>query len=114
MKSQSITSLGVGTDDVLSRFILGCATVGNLSRPVSDDGALGVLDASWNAGVRNFDTAPHYGVGLSEERLGRFLLGRDRSEFVISTKVGRLLVPTEEDVEGIGRFLRDASTCSRT
>jgi D-threo-aldose 1-dehydrogenase len=63
-----------------------------------------VLDASWNAGVRNFDTAPHYGVGLSEERLGRFLLGRDRSEFVISTKVGRLLVPTEEDVEGIEGF----------
>ncbi|MFZ1063227.1 MAG: aldo/keto reductase [Acidimicrobiales bacterium] len=94
----------MGTTDVLSRFILGCATIGNLSRPVSDDDAMAQLREAWNAGVRNFDTAPHYGVGLSEERLGRFLGGRDRSEFVLSTKVGRLLVPTDSREDGVEGF----------
>jgi isopentenyl diphosphate isomerase/L-lactate dehydrogenase-like FMN-dependent dehydrogenase len=45
----------------------------------------------WEAGIRAFDTAPHYGVGLSEQRIGRFLAGRPREEFVVSTKVGRRL-----------------------
>jgi len=49
--------------------------------------------AAWDSGVRYFDTAPHYGLGLSEARLGRALAGRPRAELVVSTKVGRLLVP---------------------
>ncbi len=84
--------------------MLGCAPLGNLFAPVSDDDAFATLQAAWDAGVRAFDTAPHYGVGLSEERLGRFLQGRDRSEFVVSTKVGRRLVPSEGDVSGLEGF----------
>ena len=104
MNSGAIASLGVGSGDTLSRFVLGCATIGNLSQPLSEDDAARMLEAAWNAGVRVFDTAPHYGVGLSEERLGRFLQGRDRSQFVISTKVGRLLVESEADVDGVEGF----------
>ncbi len=70
---------------------LGCAPLGNMFRARSDDEAHKVLEAAWQAGVRHFDTAPHYGLGLSERRLGRFLATKPRSEFVVSTKVGRLL-----------------------
>lgn len=55
--------------------------------------AAATLEAAWTAGICAFDTAPHYGVGLSEQRIGRFLAGRPREEFVLSTKVGRRLLP---------------------
>lgn len=71
----------------------GAANVGNLYREVSDEQAHAALQAVWDSGVRYFDTAPHYGLGLSERRLGAFLATKPRDEFVISTKVGRLLVP---------------------
>lgn len=71
----------------------GAANVGNLFRALSDDEAWAVLDAAWDAGIRYFDTAPHYGLGLSERRLGAFLQTKPRDEFVISTKAGRLLRP---------------------
>ena len=74
----------------------GGANLGNLYRPMSDDDAQAVLDAAWGAGIRHFDTAPHYGLGLSERRLGAFLAGKPRAEYVLSTKVGRLLRPTPE------------------
>ena len=77
----------------------GAATVGNLYREVSDERAWAVLDAAWQAGIRHFDTAPHYGIGLSERRLGAFLQTKPRDEFVISTKVGRILEPVTP-VEG--------------
>jgi D-threo-aldose 1-dehydrogenase len=72
---------------------LGGAPLGNLGTVVPDDDALGALTTAWDVGVRFFDTAPHYGLGLSERRFGIGLAGRPRDEFVISTKVGRLLVP---------------------
>jgi len=72
---------------------LGAANLGNLYRAMSDDHADQVLQAAWDSGIRYFDTAPHYGLGLSEKRLGRFLATKPRGEFVVSTKVGRLLVP---------------------
>ena len=75
---------------------LGCAPIGNLAYERTEDDVEGVLTAAWDAGIRYFDTAPHYGLGLSEERLGRFLAGRPRDEFVVSTKVGRLLVDNPE------------------
>ena len=60
------------------------------------------IEAAWGGGIRYFDTAPHYGLGLSERRLGRALSGRPRESFVLSTKVGRLLVdnptPTGSDL----------------
>ncbi|QKW17737.1 aldo/keto reductase [Kitasatospora sp. NA04385] len=72
---------------------LGCAPLGNMFRARSDEEVEQVLEAAWEAGVRYFDTAPHYGLGLSERRLGRFLATKPRDEFVLSTKVGRLLRP---------------------
>jgi D-threo-aldose 1-dehydrogenase len=60
---------------------------------VSDDDARAAVDAAWDGGIRAFDTAPHYGLGLSERRLGEALRHRPRDEYVISTKVGRLLDP---------------------
>ncbi len=71
----------------------GAAAVGNLYRAVDDEAAGRLLDAAWDAGIRYYDTAPHYGLGLSERRLGEMLRRRPRSEFAVSTKVGRLLVP---------------------
>jgi D-threo-aldose 1-dehydrogenase len=75
-------------------FGLGCAPLGNLYRAMSDDEAEALLDHAWAAGVRWFDTAPHYGLGLSERRLGQFLSRKPRDEYVVSTKVGRRLEPT--------------------
>ena len=93
-----------GTDLEVNRMILGCAPIGGLYTPTDPQTAAEGLTAAWQAGLRTFDTAPHYGVGLSEERLGEFLSGEPRSEFVVSTKVGRLLVPTDQDVEGAEGF----------
>jgi D-threo-aldose 1-dehydrogenase len=77
----------------VTRLGLGCAPLGNLFAAVADDEAQAVVTAAWDAGVRFFDTAPLYGHGLSEIRLGRALAGRPRDEYAIATKVGRLLVP---------------------
>ena len=71
----------------------GVAPIANLGRVVSEEDARGALDAAWDAGIRYYDTAPHYGVGLGERRLGEFLREKPRDEYVLSTKVGRLLVP---------------------
>ena len=72
---------------------LGCAQLGNLYRAITDEQAQATVQAAWDGGIRYFDTAPHYGLGLSERRLGTALAGRDRAEFLISTKVGRRLEP---------------------
>ena len=75
------------------RLGFGAAGVGNLYRAVDDAPAQATVEAAWAGGVRYFDTAPHYGLGLSERRLGLALRGKPRDEFLVSTKVGRLLVP---------------------
>jgi D-threo-aldose 1-dehydrogenase len=75
---------------------LGTAALGNLFRETSDSEALDAVELAWAGGVRYFDTAPHYGLGLAETRLGRGLTTLPRDDYVISTKVGRLLVPTPE------------------
>ena len=82
--------------------VQGGASFGNLYRATDPDVVHEALATAWSLGVRAFDTAPHYGVGLSEERLGRFLADQPREQFTLSTKVGRLLVddpdaPTEAD-----------------
>jgi D-threo-aldose 1-dehydrogenase len=74
----------------------GAANVGNLYRAMTDDEAWAILHAAWDSGVRYFDTAPHYGLGLSERRLGAFLATKPRSDYVLSTKVGRLLRPSPQ------------------
>ncbi len=73
---------------------LGGGPLGNMYRAISDEDAAETVSAAWDGGIRFFDTAPHYGLGLSERRLGDALRDRPRDEYVISTKVGRLLKPT--------------------
>lgn len=72
---------------------LGGGPLGNYLRPITDAQAHAVVDAAWDAGIRYFDTAPFYGLGLSERRLGRALRDRPRADYVLSTKVGRLVRP---------------------
>ncbi len=90
----SFTKLGFGT-----------APLGNLYRAISDDEAHAILELAWEGGVRYFDTAPLYGFGLSETRLNRFLRGKPRDEYVLSTKIGRLLkTTTPNSRDGIGKW----------
>ncbi|GAB3815150.1 aldo/keto reductase [Tessaracoccus terricola] len=88
----------------LTELGLGASQMGNLGREVTDDDAAQVFQTAWDGGIRYFDTAPHYGLGLSERRLGRLLAGVPREEFVLSSKVGRLLEPNPDpkgsDTEG--------------
>ncbi|WAC70297.1 aldo/keto reductase [Microbacterium sp. SL75] len=80
-----LTTLGVGG-----------AQFGNLFRETTDEESAAAVDAAWERGIRYFDTAPHYGLGLSERRMGAALRGRPRDEYVLSTKAGRLLVDNPE------------------
>ena len=91
----TFTELGFGT-----------APLGNLYRAISDDEAHAVLTKAWDLGVRYFDTAPLYGMGLAETRLNRFLRGKPRDDLVLSTKIGRLLrrCETGEERTGEGKF----------
>jgi D-threo-aldose 1-dehydrogenase len=72
---------------------LGGTGLGDMYHTSSDEAAHATVDAAWDAGIRYFDTAPHYGAGLSEHRFGQALRGRARDGYTLSTKVGRLLVP---------------------
>jgi len=71
----------------------GGAPIGNIFRPITAADAQAQIEAAWVAGIRAYDTAPMYGHGLSEHRLGHALLEHDRDEYVLSTKVGRTLTP---------------------
>jgi D-threo-aldose 1-dehydrogenase len=83
---------GLGrTSLTVTRFGLGTAPLGGLFTEVADEEARGVVEAAWAAGVRLFDTAPLYGYGLAERRLGAVLGDRPRGAFTLATKVGRLL-----------------------
>lgn len=75
------------------RLGFGGAPLGNLYREVSDEDAHAVLEEAWAGGIRDFDTAPHYGLGLGERRLGAFLREQPRDSYRLSTKAGRLIVP---------------------
>lgn len=83
----------------LTEIGMGVAQFGNLNRTTTDEASTAAVDAAWAAGIRYFDTAPHYGLGLSERRLGAALAGRPRHEYVLSTKVGRLLEPSPETAD---------------
>lgn len=90
----TFTELGFGT-----------APIGNLYRAIPEAEAEAILDAAWAGGVRYFDTAPLYGFGLSETRLNRFLRGKPRDAYVLSTKIGRLLRATTPDRrDGFGKW----------
>lgn len=81
------------TGVMLTELGFGGATVGNLYRPTSQEEAYGAVVAAWNSGIRYFDTAPSYGYGLSERRMGDALRAFPRANYVLSTKVGCLLIP---------------------
>ncbi|MET0310143.1 MAG: aldo/keto reductase [Sphingomonas sp.] len=80
----------------------GASSLGNLYREVDEESARATVDAAWEQGVRYFDTAPFYGFGLSERRLGDALRRRPRDQFLLSTKVGRLLGPGEAAPDRFG------------
>jgi D-threo-aldose 1-dehydrogenase len=86
--------------------IMGCggAPLGNMYRAFPDAQARATLEACYDAGIRYFDTAPLYGFGLSEHRLGEALRGRRREDLVLSTKVGRLLEPGDPATLDHGQF----------
>ncbi|MBQ1088513.1 aldo/keto reductase [Streptomyces sp. B93] len=84
-----VTALGLGTGGI-----------GNLYTPLDDAQAHHTVTAAWRQGVRYFDTAPHYGLGLAERRLGEALRARPRAEYTLSTKVGRRLEPVDGDDPG--------------
>ncbi|MEM8513802.1 D-threo-aldose 1-dehydrogenase [Massilia sp. MP_M2] len=75
----------------ITRLGLGGTGFGDMYHATSDEAAQATADAAWDAGIRYFDTAPHYGAGLSEHRFGHALRRRPRADYTLSTKVGRLL-----------------------
>ena len=90
----SFTEIGFGT-----------APLGNLYKSISDEDAQATLNLAWDSGLRYFDTAPLYGLGLSETRLNKFLRGKPRDEYILSTKVGRLMRPCNpQDRTGLGKW----------
>lgn len=81
------------SDLEVTPFAFGTAPIGNFARPIDEATSDGMIQTAWDAGVRYYDTAPMYGHGLSELRCGHSLRWKDRDDFVLSTKVGRLLKP---------------------
>ena len=93
----------IGKTDVrVSSVSFGTASIGNLYQEVRDEDAADVLQAAWTAGITYFDTAPRYGRGRAEARLGAFLGDKPRDSYVISTKVGRVLRPGDAPHEAEG------------
>lgn len=76
----------------------GSAPLGNMFRDIPEQEALSTVDAAWSDGIRFYDTAPFYGAGLAEIRLGKALAGRPRRDYVISTKVGRIVLDPSDSI----------------
>jgi D-threo-aldose 1-dehydrogenase len=76
----------------------GAAPLGNMFRDIPEEEALATVNAAWDDGIRYFDNAPFYGAGLAEIRMGQALAGRPRGDYVISTKVGRVILDEVEDI----------------
>ncbi|WP_395396542.1 aldo/keto reductase [Novosphingobium sp. BL-8A] len=76
----------------------GAAPLGNMFRAIPEEEALATVEAAWNDGIRYYDNAPLYGAGLAELRMGEALASKPRDEYVISTKVGRVILDEIEDV----------------
>ena len=93
-----------------TRLGFGSAPLGNLYKAISEEQAQDTLEAAWKSGMRYFDTAPLYGLGLSETRINHFLRGKKRSDYIVSTKVGRLLQACDpKQRTGIGKFFATPS-----
>ena len=87
----------------VTRLGLGCASIGGLYGDIPDDQAVSVVHRALSLGLNLLDTAPLYGAGKSEIRLGQALVGVPRDSYVLASKVGRVLVPTEQDQQ-VGAF----------
>lgn len=96
MRATDRTRLGT-TSVSVTRLGLGTAPIGGMFDAVNEATAQATVHSAFDAGLRYFDTAPRYGTGLAESRLGRALAGRPREGFTLSTKVGRLLEPGEPE-----------------
>ncbi|MFF7981633.1 aldo/keto reductase [Streptomyces sp. NPDC007901] len=92
---------------------LGAAVIGNLYTEVPDEQAYATVGAALQQGIRYFDTAPHYGLGLSERRLGEALRGYDRTAYALSTKVGRRLEPGPGDGDDLANGFAVPDTLRR-
>ncbi len=79
----------------VTAFSFGTAPIGNFLRPISETDSQAMVDAAWDAGVRFYDTAPMYGHGLAELRAGQYLRWKTRDDFVLASKVGRILTPAK-------------------
>lgn len=82
-------------DILIDPLGFGAAPLGNMFRAIPEDEALSTVEAAWNAGIRYFDTAPLYGAGLAELRIGAALEGKPRGQYILSTKVGRVVLDEE-------------------
>ena len=93
-KQDFLSIAAAGSALALIKFGLGGVPFGNEFEVVSDEDAYKTLEAAWNAGVRYYDVAPWYGLGLAERRYGNFLHNKSRDGYVLSSKVGKLLKPS--------------------
>ena len=83
-----------------SKLGFGTAPLGNMFRAIPDEEALATVEAAWGDGIRYYDTAPFYGAGLAEIRLGQALRDKPRDDYVLSTKVGRIVLDEAEEESG--------------
>ncbi|MFJ6852520.1 aldo/keto reductase [Streptomyces sp. NPDC091271] len=98
----------------ITELAFGAAAIGNLFTEVDPGQAAAAVDAAWDEGIRYFDTAPHYGLGLSERRLGEALRDRPRDAYAVSTKAGRLLEPLPPAGTAAHRGLSDGFAVPHT
>jgi D-threo-aldose 1-dehydrogenase len=109
--AQALGRVALGRAGVeVSRLGFGGAPIAGLFRAVDAETARGALTAAWDCGVRYFDTAPHYGAGLSERRIGEFLRGRHDDQWALSTKVGRLIEQARPDAADDVGFVDEQPT----
>jgi D-threo-aldose 1-dehydrogenase len=110
MESTAIAEVALGHRGLfVNEYSLGCAPLGSLpATPAAEEMGQGMLEAAWAAGIRTFDVAPFYGLGQGEVRLGRFLSTRHRDDYVLSSKVGRLIEAGDDgDPQAVFDFSRD-------
>ncbi|MCA0341555.1 MAG: aldo/keto reductase, partial [Proteobacteria bacterium] len=93
MKMRTIGRTGLA----VTEFSFGTAALGGLYRACPRDAAIETLEAAWDEGLRYFDTAPWYGFGLAERRTGDFLRDKPSGSWVLSSKVGRVMIPVADD-----------------
>lgn len=91
-------------EPVKNKIGFGAAPLGNMFRDIAEEEALATVEAAWTEGIRYFDAAPFYGAGLAEERLGEVLSQKNRDDFILSTKAGRLVEEEHEEKSGLFEF----------